>query len=1495
MLRKTGFGVLFFLLFCVQVFAQSSNDYLIVEAPIGARPAEELLWVKWSGTSRDPLDPTFLAPDSGRIYFDRSPGGGDLANYRYRISAPATDSMTGKSLDNVYFRETPLKRGTAFRPADQENMGIGVYYAIVAWPLQEDTLYSNEFQIIVESPDPVEWDAPSEEISNLTPTFSWKTNPGVPYYHVILSDEPISADTSEGTVNVEGLSVVWQAITPNTQITYGTPDPSNTITADPPPLSPGKRYTWIVLNNYGNHMAFSSPKVSFPIGEFRVTGDSLTKPENVYPLHEDLSNIEHPTFDFKWTNLDTSANAYQVNLYVRAEVQGIGGYMLVWETTVANGGEKQTDTLSASIDAAGTLNENRYLWKVTALDDRGAGTAGDTSSFSYSSPSGTMNVYTREKIETVQNGQKDTSISPVGLAEIRVEVIEGPMEAPLAFYTDLNGNLSRTRPAGTYRVTAVKDGYEVTSRTITVGDDSTSFDTLYMVRPEATMYGKVTDPSGKAVNLAQVVAVSERGDTVVNNTDALGNFTLNCYAGDWIYHVKKTGYKPSLSSSITVGAGEDFNCQTTVIPKNPYSLSGTVRNPEGKPIIGVRVQILQEGVLIDELPSTSQDGTFTFSIPSGTYEITAEKAGFAAYSSGLTVTGSQSKNITLNPGAALVNGTVAGGTWVKNELVTASIPSAKVLFVDSDSPADSFAAVSDAVFGKFSKSLPGNRTFLVYTSAKGYVSSDIPDTLKTVAKNTHDFRDTLRSRAMIEGTAVMKGGSALGNVNVIVYDTVTEKIVSSGKSSSDGYYEIRGIPDGSFVILAGKDGMVLDSIWPGEELEISDGKPEPYLFDLHMLPGTRTVKWDMDNSVSGSVKIKSPVVKTVSFSDSLTGAGTGVYLIEADADADSIVDLSYRRFSVEDTESVHTESITMGVVHLSPDTLYPLAGKVNLILRSDSELDSAVLYYRSEGSQNYKSCTLNESGTEYEFEFSPDRDGCNLSYYFNAYVGTDVFGYEKESYHTYVKPDTSRFLSKHVVKPSSSETPLVFPASYDATFSFRGYYSTSFIPHDELNPDGITWEIINSSGCELSAQGLDATVTTTPQKVTSEPVLLVATVDTSRIRLEKGVPLSDTVQFFVSGSALESIAVYRTDLMAPNPITNSGNDAAEFRAEGKDADGKVVDISPEWSIQPQKAGTIDRNGKFFPSHSFVGHVRVFASNEQGSLRGEYKPYDGKEVTEAGLCVRFMLMSSSSADTARNHRGLEIIFPAEIVDEADMGLVDVSVSAFKNQMMKGIDGIRMCDSVAFDIEQLENISMNLDNDSIRLVLDIPEKLRKEASEGTKRFWVARWNEDSLKWNALANSVTSHDGSRVSAALTGFSRYAVVTEPGDLSGSLKVSPNPFSPYIRPIKEYGPDAPYGTCIRFSVDAPEPRVPNVKLHIFNAVGHRVWAVEMLNVKVGDHAIWWNGKTTRKEEVWNPELQDGGISQGQMCRNGRYFVMIVIRDVKGKQVKYMKPIVLMK
>ncbi|MBN1758832.1 MAG: carboxypeptidase regulatory-like domain-containing protein [Chitinispirillaceae bacterium] len=1487
----------------IGIFAQQSTDYLTVEVPIGAQPATRLLWVKWAGVSRGFQ---FPAPDSGTIYFDRSPGGGDLANYRYKVTTPYIDTTIAtadSTKDNVYFppsTEDPVaKRGIAFKAEDQTDMGFGVFYCVIALPTEDDTLLSNEFQIIIESPQPVDWIGPSGQVSSVTPTFQWKANTGVPYYHIILSDDVIKVDTTSGEVNLEGLSIIWQAITPATQMVYGAPDPSNTITADPPPLSPGQNYTWVVLNNYGNHPAFSSMKVKLPPGEFSIKGTQLIKPVCISPIDTTLIYDENnkEKVVFKWKNLDENANTYKLYIYVGSDFEGIGAQLVVYQTeVVADGREGEDEIDSVEIDAASVLTSNKYVWRVIAVNDQGAGTVGDTVGFNYESPVGQMLVYTKEQIIIGTGEDLDTVINPVGLVELQVEVLDGSLEAPLLFYTDNNGYLKRDRPQGTYRVTAKKSEFEELTKTIVVRKDELSTTTFYLERPDATVYGKVLDQSGKGINLASVYGISDRNDTVTAKSDALGNFILNCYAADWRIGVSMSGYQPTILQKITLESAENYNFGTIELEKNPYTLSGTIVNSAKAPLLGVRVRIYKDGALLSEVPSTPADGSFSFTIPSGTYMVTAEKTGFTTYSKSIDVLSSKSIQVSMEPGAALVTGYIYGKTWVGDREIVAPITNATVIFIE-ESTNDTVLVTSDETYGDFKASLAGNKTFSMYCAAEGFVKKTTPVVCTTVSKSTLNLYDTLQGLGSLPGTVIMsETRSAVKSANVSLIDTDKGTVISSAKSATDGTFELRSIPDGKYLFRAGKEGLVLDSVGGNDTITFSGGKAGRTSAKLYMKPGDKAIKWyvnSTDDELDVSIKIQSPLVKTISADDSLVKTGPGLYVLSVDADDDSILDLSYHRFTVADSEVTHIDTVAMLVYHTSADSIEPEHGLVTLSITSEVELDSAAIFYKDAVATTYLSQGIfvaDTTFTTYTFEFSPPRDGSTMLYYFKAWRGNDIYGYDKETFSVYVKPDWS-ILTRYEIVPSD-DSAFSFPINYKAPFSVKGYVSSAFLPDTTLDDDGISWSLTNAQGAVLAGSDGVATTVTTGSGKTSKPVVLKVTIDTTRIPLTSGLSLSQTVSFNVTGSAVASISVKRTDAGTPEPITTSGSDRAEFSAQGVDEAGTALDITPAWAVSPPGAGTISSLGIFKPKRNYAGIVRIIAT--VGKVTGEYRV---DEESEPGLNVRFMMVNRSIPDTVSNQMGCTVVLPAGVVAPGDIGILEIANTALSNQFKRGFGSIRTVDTLAFDIQQLENVSMDLSDDSIRLNLSVPRSMRKAVANGKQKVAVAQWIEDSLLWKPLVNSRVIDDGNYVSAALSHFSVYALVYEPADHL-SMEVSPNPFSPFIVP--QYNPfntddrvPQHNGTCIKVHADISEART-EVNLKIFTILGDLVWSMAVQNADNIPYYIWWDGRTSKRQ------LQPAGnnhvvvVNGDRMCRNGRYFAVLTGR-INGKEQRVMKHIVLMK
>lgn len=1496
MCKKIGFILLWLCAF--SLFAQSK--YLIIEAPVGAQPSSKILWIKWAGASRG-LE--YTAPDSGTIYYDRKPGGGYLPNYRYTIKNAWVDTLTKKKQDNILGTSGTVKcRSTAFVAADQPDMGFGVFYCVVALPFKNvlgksDTLISNEFLLMIETPKAVDWIGPRDTIPDLTPTFKWNANAGVPYYHIILSDDVIKVDTNNGgNVDLKGLSVIWQAITPNTQMVYGAPDPSKTITADPPPLSPGKRYTWIVLNNYGNHPAFSSSKVKLPQGEFVIRGKALAKPVAVFPKDTILNSDINKKITFKWTNLDKDANTYKIYAYVGTDFSGvydgISAQLIVWQTEVSASTTK--DTMSVEIDAASTLTSNKYVWNVIAVDSKGAGSSGDTAGFHYHAPTGTLKIYTRELIKVPKGDSFVAIVNPVGLAEIKVEVLDGSMEAPLLFYTDQSGNLSRSRPTGAYRITAIKSEFESQTKTIALKDGETLENTFYLERPEATVFGNIVDEAGIGINLASVYGISDLNDTVLTKTDAAGNFILKCSASDWRIWSEMVGYKSVLSRKVTVGAAQNLDFGTITMQKNPYTLSGVIKNSTGEPLLGVRVQLLQNGKLISEIPSTPQTGAFSFSIPSGSYNIIAEKTGFSSYNSSLDILSSNNISITMQPGATVISGYVYGKTWInsRNSYVFAPITNAKLKFVKAGST-DTTIVIPNSTYGDFKISLPGALKYLVYSSANGYAPKTEPCTLTTIIRATMNYYDTLNAYATVNGTVQLSSNkNPIGGSNVNIIRIADRTVAASSKTSSDGTFEIRNIDDGVYLMSAGKDGYVLDSIQGDDTLKVINGKPDKSTIAFFIKGGDKTIKWHAAHN--GAIKIQSPFIKTLSLGDSIIHAGAGSYVLSydvySDSLSDSIIVCSYHSFTVADSEVTHIDTVPLLLTHKSPASITPENGNVQLSLYSETSLDSVMVYYRDITVPSFSVLKKYEkSNLKYSFNIPLQRDGSTMLYYFKGYKGTNIYGDEKETYHVFVNPDTSR-LSKFEIVPSSKDT-LIMPSSCNVNFTFKGYYSSAFLPDTVINGKSLQWTLTNAQGCSVTKNnGVSVTVRTGSINTSTTPVTLTVMVDTAITKIIKGYSPVYSVVFRVSGTTLKSIKVRRTDPGSPNPITTSAIDRAEFTADGYDNNGKLLQISPNWKIIPVTAGTISIDGIFKPSRKFIGNVRIFA--ETNGIIGEYA---GEDKNSPGMPVLFVINKKNIADTAMNGNGCTVIFPPNIISDNDIGILELKKKTLENEIERRTGKYNVVLSDAYDIKQLQNISLNTTKDSIQLLIDLPDE---QKSSGDK-LYIGNWNEDSLQWKILANSIVTN--SAVSAKLAHFSEYTILVESGK-TGYLKVSPNAFSPYVNQ-GQVNPLHPYnGACIQFKLQTEKPI--NAKLKIYNAVGDLVWSMSIGKAKSRPYAIWWDGRTSEREMILENRDEVTG-SNGEivvaprgnkMCRNGRYFIVLTgTEDIDHKTYRFMKPVVLMK
>jgi hypothetical protein len=1512
---------------CSLLYAAQSTPYILTDFPLVAMASGEVISIKWTGVNRDPLA---VVPDSGRIYFSRSPGGSLIRNYTDSVKVYYQDSITQIVQNNIQYPGALPQRGIKFKPSAQTTMGPGVYYFIVGWRtkigLIPTEFFSNEMMMIVESDKATEPISPAKgvEIDNLTPTFTWKANPGVPYYHVLVSNKEISASTTGDSIDVTGLSIVWQAITPKTQITYGAPDPSGTITADPPPMSPGQTYSWIVLNNYGNNIVYTSKRFGLPEA-FKIKGLPLKAPQPVWPLQRDtIDGSKDSIITFKWTNLDPAANTYQVYTYVTAEYQGQNAQMLVWKGEVAASGFNK-DTGSLSINVRSILTNNIYTWNVMAVDDRGGGTGGPESKFVYEGIAmGTLKVHTKETITIGAN----TIEKPVTVVQIQSEVLEGSMEAPLLYYTDNDGVLARDRPAGRYRLTAVKNGFESATRTVTVVKDGTVDVTIYLKRPDATIFGKVFDKTGNGINLARIYGVSDQGDTVKAESDAIGNYVLSCIEADWKIWFQKDGFITSAPRDTAVTFGQSVNFGTIILEKNPNVLSGMVKNSKGNTLQGVKVTLKQGSTVVGILPSTPQDGAFSFTIQSGTYSLNVEKTGFVSQDKTIEVVSSKQVVVEMPAGAAVISGSIYGGSWGTTGKIFAPIPSASIILIDSSvTPPKVFTTTSNGVYGNYNSSVEANKTYTMQSSAQGYVPHTRLQKVSTEGGLPQTVLDTLMRFANMQGkTADTNGSAAISDVSVMLVDTLSKTTFATVKSDIAGLWEMQAIPNGVYRMQAGKVGFVTRTIVlidtgnvpiSTDVIRVLDGRVVNTDVGIRVIKtvsvrleaGSKSIGWrafcDAAYLTDFAVKIASPLQKTLRGSDTLKSVGAGTYVVALDGDADSIIDVSRHQTVVPAGASEAViDTVKFVAAHTPVDSLSVESGKVTLVLRAfGSALDSGRVLYKDAGDNTFDSLNL-PTPTDYHdvikiytFQFPPKKDGSRMEYFFRLFKGADVFGYNQELYSAYVKPDLQT-LTKLAVTPSSDDT-LLLAANVDVAFNFRAYSSSRFMLDSLLKGQYVHWSIVNDSKSTLSAKTGTLVKLHTPAGGIDGVGRLVIKLDTVERRIASTIADSVVVAYRVSSKSLDSIIVRRSDDAAQSYITTDILDKAEFVAEGVDTAGSLVTVTPQWTVAPENAGRIV-DGVFRPADNFAGWVRIGA--DAGGIHGEFNMQTSENINNSGFEIRYRVPSRK--DTLTNYLGCSVIFPDSCFDPAAQVEVELAIPVLENRVELNTGKYAVIGNV-FDIGAASRIVTDLAfRGNPVIALDVPEAYRKQAGEGIGEFKVGYWNEDSLSWILLDGSELDTDRKIVSAEVRHFSRYGILLKKAEGSPEFEIKPNPFSPYVRAKQEFGSSypggVPLGTCITITPKAASN--VRIKLDIYTVVGDQVLTADLKSVPSNvTYHVWWDGKTNG---ISGARLLNGPVNSNtlvsyllsgdKLCRNGRYYVVLTISE-GNKNKQYMKPLVMLK
>ena len=684
------------------------NQIILTSVPMDMYKSYEEFLVSWVPLSEGSM---------GTLYISSTPGGGILENYDETSISGFSSILT-----------TPELIG----------YGVGLYYAVIG--NSDLQAVSIEFQLIVESQQSNQMISPSGEVMNSTPVFSWDPNPGVPYYHVILSDNPfVLAEDEDGNMTVSGAQAIWQVITSETSIQYGDIDPSGTIINNTPPLVPGITYNWLVMNNYGNNLLYSSQVASTPVEFQYMTEVYLESPQHINPEYAPINNpVEISNEDiitFQWSNVE-GAMTYQIFLSELKLEAGSEIQFPVWNQVTTNN--------LIDFNASSILIDAKYAWKIIASNADGVSSISELSYFNYDISYGRTKIVTRQVLE-------DGVSYGIGFTSVTIDPIEGSGDA-VPVTVNESGEAFKNLPLGVYLITAEKPGFETAQDTLFLYEDPEYNPYALFSNPSAeqigascyqiininmewspgAIYGQVLDSDGIPIETATVLAINSEEEERLANVSG-GGYSISVTPDVWTVYANKLGYQSINSYQYSVAAGQNYASEPLILQENNKNITGIVTNTDGIPLSGVLVSASFNHDTRQEI--TSSSGNFTFEgVSVGNWSILAEKTGY--YSPPIVmieITETSEENnqlgtISLSPQANIVNGNVNNSVVGLSDVVITATPSSGI----------PVTSISDE-YGNFSINLPeGNYQF---TAFKANYSSQNTHTLILTVAETIDAID----------------------------------------------------------------------------------------------------------------------------------------------------------------------------------------------------------------------------------------------------------------------------------------------------------------------------------------------------------------------------------------------------------------------------------------------------------------------------------------------------------------------------------------------------------------------------------------------------------------------------------------------------------------------------------------------------------------------------------------------------------------------------------
>lgn len=303
--------------------------------------------------------------------------------------------------------------------------------------------------------------------------------------------------------------------------------------------------------------------------------------------------------------------------------------------------------------------------------------------------------------------------------------------------------------------------------------------------------GVVKDTTGNAIVGATVTDTNSGGGTTITGTD--GRYTLLAVpVGSHVVQASKTGYSTE-QVTVSVASGQTATGDITTLAAS--FIRGTITDSVNNiPVAGVTVYITGGYAST----TSASDGTYSFQVSPGTYDVTAHAANYTDNSlTGIVVTRAQNntgQNILLTPVTGSVSGTVTD---------SASVPLSGVTIQDLATGGPTTTTASNGTY-LLNGVAPGSHT--IRASKIGYSTEQLASVNVAAGLPTTGQNFTLTA-------SFIKGTVTDANTHAVISGATVSAVPGGAfaTTGSDGAYTLQ-VAAGTFTVTATKSTYLPGSL-----------------------------------------------------------------------------------------------------------------------------------------------------------------------------------------------------------------------------------------------------------------------------------------------------------------------------------------------------------------------------------------------------------------------------------------------------------------------------------------------------------------------------------------------------------------------------------------------------------------------------------------------------------------------------------------------------------